>query len=88
MNMPKLCSNQKLLKKAKTMCDHRYRIKHVCEFLGQNHNEHFALGTRDLSEEQLQDPSKHWWENKRDLICKGFNVKMFKAFLIDKGTKK
>ena len=40
------------------------------EFLEQNYNEHFTLGAIDLTEEELQDQSKYWCKNKRDLICK------------------
>ena len=74
-------------KKVKTLRDHRNRIKHIHEFLAEKHHDYYALGTRELTEEELQDPSKHWWKNKRDLIYKGFNVNIFKAFLSKKGTK-
>ena len=74
-------------KKVKIMRDHRNWIKHICEFLEANYNEYFTLGTRELSEEELQDSSEYWWKNKCDLICKGFNMKILKVFLGAKGIK-
>ena len=76
-----MLEKEALKKKIKKMCDHRNRIKHACEFLKKHYNARFVLGTRQFIEEELQDPSKHWQGNKNDLICKGLNIKMFKAFL-------
>ena len=73
--------------KVKTLREHRNRIKHVHDFFEKNDKEHFTLGTRELTAEELQDPSKHWHNNKRDLIYKGFNIKLFKAFLRTKALK-
>ena len=42
-------------KKVRTLREHRNRIKHVHEFLEQKYNEHFNLGTRELTVESLQD---------------------------------
>ena len=69
------------------MRERRNRIKHVHDFFEKNDKEHFTLGTRELTAEELQDPSKHWHNNKRDLIYKGFNIKLFKAFLRTKEVK-
>ena len=45
-------------KRVRTLREHRNRIKHICEFLEENYNEYFTIGTRELTEEELRDPSK------------------------------
>ena len=42
---------------------------------------YFAVGTRQLSEEEIQDPSKFHHKNQRDLIYAGLNVNILKTFL-------
>ena len=74
-------------KKVKTLREHRNRIKHVCEFLEKNYNEYLTLGTRKLTAAELQDLSKHWHKNKRDLIYKGFNIKIFSAKAVKSNGK-
>ena len=74
-------------KKVRTLRDHRNRTKHVHEFLEENCNECFAAGAREITKEELCDPSKHWHKNKRDLVCKGLNIKVLKAFLSAKAVK-
>ena len=46
-------------KKVRTLRIPRSRIKHVREFLEQNYNENFNLGTSELTEEELQHQSKY-----------------------------
>ena len=46
-------------KKLRTLRIPRSRIKHVREFLEQNYNENFNLGTSELTEEELQHQSKY-----------------------------
>ena len=46
-------------KKVRTLRDHRNRIKHIYEFLEENYNEYFTIGTRELTEEELRDLSKY-----------------------------
>jgi hypothetical protein len=42
---------------------------------------------QELSEDQLADEDMFWWRNKFDLVCKGINVDMIKAFLAFKKRK-
>ena len=58
----------------------------MCEFLEQKYKEYFILGTRELTAEELQDQPRYLHKNKRDLIYKGFNTKIFKAFLSTKAV--
>ena len=37
-------------KKVRTLYEHRNRIKHMHEFLEENYNEYFTIGTRELTE--------------------------------------
>ena len=74
-------------KKVRTLRDHRNRIKHMHEFFEEHCKECFTIGTRELTEEELLDPSKYWCKNKRDLVCKGLNIKALKAFLSTKAVK-
>ena len=74
-------------KKVRTLREHRNRIKHVHEFLEKSYKDYFTIGTREITEEELRDPSKYWHKNKRDLVCKGINIKVLKAFLSTKAKK-
>ena len=74
-------------KKVRTLHEHRNRIKHIYKLLEGNYNKYFTIGTRELTEEELHDPSKYWYKNKHDLVHKGVNIKVLKAFLSTKAVK-
>ena len=63
---------------------HRNRIKHVYEFFLEVMPEYAAVGVRDLTEAELNDPTKFFWKNTKDLIYDGFNTDFFKAFISKK----
>ena len=66
---------------------HRNRIKHVYEFYAKEYPDYAALGVRELAETDFADATKYWHKNKSDLVYRGFNVLLFKAFLTTKINK-
>ena len=70
--------------KSEKMNVHRNWIKHMHECLEKNCIEHFALGLRDLCEEELQDLSKYRWKTKRYLFEKDSMPRYLKFFLAPK----
>ena len=74
----------------KTIRDYINRIKCVQEFLEQTYNEHYNIVARELREEELEDPSKCWWENERDFHYEGFNINAIclKLFFVQNLPKK
>lgn len=67
--------------------DYRNRLKQMMLFWQQKYPDYYAVGVRALSEEELADKDKFWWNNKHDVIYQGLNVTMVKAFLASKKKK-
>ena len=73
--------------KDKTRKDYRYRHKRMVKFFREFYGEYFEQGTKVLSEEEKADPSKYYYNNDRDLIYNGLNVKMVIAYCSNKKKK-
>lgn len=67
--------------------NYRNRIKHIYLFWKEAYPGYYAVGVRELSEEELADEDVFWWKNKHDLVYEGLNVKMVKAFLAHRKIK-
>jgi hypothetical protein len=67
--------------------DYRNRLKHIYEFWKEKYPGYYAVGIRELTNEDLADEDMYWHKNKHDLVYQGMNVKMVKAFLADKKKK-
>ena len=67
--------------------DYRNRIKHIIEFWQKYYPDYYAVGVRDLTEEELADEAMFWWRNKQDIKYEGLNVKMAKAFMAHRKMK-
>ena len=67
--------------------DYRNRLGHIIDFWREHYPEYNAVGVRDITAEELENPALFWWKNKHDIVYEGLNVKMVKAFLADKKTK-
>ena len=51
------------------------------EWLQQSNPDYAAIGVKLLMPQELADPAMYWHKNTSDLVYRGFNVKIFKAFL-------
>ena len=67
----------------KTRKDYRRRLIRIAKFWDEHHPNHALIATKVVSEPDLSDPSKYYFNYyKRDLIYTGFNVKFLIAFLL------
>ena len=67
--------------------NYRNRIKDVYSFFKEKYPLYYAVGVREVTDQELADPDKFYWKNKHDLIYEGLNVQMVKAFLAEKKVK-
>ena len=67
--------------------DYRNRIKRIIKFWQEFYPDYYAVGVRDLTEEELEDESIFWWKNKQDIMYEGLNVLMAKAFMAHRKVK-
>jgi hypothetical protein len=67
--------------------DYRNHIKHIYDFWKEKYPAYYAVGVRELADEELADEDMFWHRNKCDLVYEGINVKMVKAFLAAKKNK-
>ena len=61
--------------------DYRNRIAKTISWVEDSYPTYFEDGTREVSEEELQDPRSFHHKNKRDLHYTGLNVNILQAFL-------
>jgi len=72
----------------RTRRNYRNRLKRMMEFWGKNHNDYYKDGVRDVTEEELKDPSKYYFKKfKKEVIYTGLNVKLVLAFLLETQKK-
>ena len=67
--------------------DYRNRLKNLYTFWQEKYPQYYAVGVRELTEEELGNEDMFWWKNKHDLIYTGLNVQFVKAFLAPKKKK-
>ena len=68
--------------------NYRNRIKKYIGFLFNEYPQEYQEGTRRLDEEEKADTLAFHYNNDRDLIYRGFNVEVFKAFLVSLKIKR
>ena len=64
-----------------TRREHRNRLKRYMEWLQQSYPDYAAIGVKLLMPQELADPAMYWHKNTSDLVYRGVNVEIFKAFL-------
>ena len=71
-----------LERKVKTLREHCNRLKRYAEWLKENYPQYVSDGgVKDLTEEELSNPDLFFYKMTQDLDYKGFNTKIFEAFL-------
>lgn len=70
-----------------TKKNHRNRIKNIYNYWETVFPDYFSVGVRDLTEDELQDTTKFYWKNTKDIIYEGLNSKFLKAFVATKAKK-
>ena len=65
----------------KCQVEYRNRIAKIINWVKYLYPTYFEDGTREVSEEELQDPRSFHHKNKRDLHYTGLNVNVLQAFL-------
>jgi hypothetical protein len=71
----------------KTNRNYRNRIREIYTFFKSHYPDYYTVGVRKLSEEERTDLDSFYWKNLHDLIYKGINVSMAKAFMAHKKVK-
>lgn len=71
-----------------TRRDYRNRLQHIYKWWEKEYPEYYENGTRELDDADLANKAAYHHRNKRDLIYRGLNVDMIKAFLVFKKKKK
>ena len=66
---------------------HRNRIRQIYTAWEEHFPEYYQLGVKTLSADELQDPTKYYWKNKKDILYEGLNSKFLKAFISMKVVK-
>ena len=72
---------------AETKKNHQNCIKHIYNYWERSFPDYFRVGVRDLTEDKLEDTTKFYWKNTKDIVYKGLNSKFLKTFVATK-TKK
>jgi len=68
----------------RTRRNYRNRLKRMMEFWEKNHPEYYQAGVRDVTEQEMNDPSKYYFKKfKKEVIYTGLNVKLVLAFLLE-----
>ena len=71
-----------------TRRNYHNRIKTFIGFTFNEYPQEYQEGTRRLTPEEKADTLAFHYNNDRDLIYRGFNVQVFKAFLSTRKTKR
>ena len=53
----------------------------ICNFLQTEFPKYYAIGVRDLSDEDINNPYQSHYKNNRDLMYTRLNIKFIKAYL-------
>jgi hypothetical protein len=72
-------------KERNTKIDMRNRLDHIIKFLRDKYPEYYAVGVKEITEEDRSHSDRFYHKSTHDLIYTGLNVKVVKAFL---GTRK
>jgi hypothetical protein len=67
--------------------NYRNCLMHVYKFWKEEYPEYYAVGVRELTEDDLQSEDVFYHKCKHDLVYEGLNVQMVKAFLARKKVK-
>ncbi|KAL7553258.1 hypothetical protein ACHAWF_016513 [Thalassiosira exigua] len=88
INITEQTQTQRKKNNIKTRREYRNRINRVISFWRDSYPDYFQHGTRELNEEEKNDPVKFHFKNDRDIVYSGLNVGMVKSFLSVKKKKK
>jgi len=77
-------SRDQELSTKRDMCN---RLKHIMDFWSEHYPDYYAVGVRELSEQECRDPDKYFYNNQHDIVYSGLNVKMVFAFMAFKKQK-
>ena len=69
------------------MKDYRRRIKVMIAWIEAEYSEYYEKGTVQVTTQQKEDPSLHFFDHERDFQYSGINVEVIKAFLSVHKTK-
>ena len=78
---------EKFLINKGTTKNHRNQIKHIYEYWKREFPNYYSVRVRNISNEELADPTKFYWKKKQDLVYEGLNSKLLKVFVATKTTK-
>ena len=61
--------------------DNRNRLKTMMRWWQRNLPDYYELAVKELSADELADPTIYWWKNKHDLRYDGLDPQAVKLFL-------
>jgi hypothetical protein len=67
--------------------NYRNRLMHIYKFWKKEYPQYYAIGVRELTEEDLQSEDVFYHKCKHDLVYVGLNVQMVKTLLAHKKVK-
>ena len=65
----------------KSKHNHHNCIKHIYTFWEEYFSECNEIGVKFLSADKLNNRTKYYWKNRKDLVYEGLSSKFLKAFL-------
>ena len=78
---------ERLTKELGTKRDMRNRLAHIYKWWEENYPDYYAIGVRELTDDDKQNQDQFHYKNTHDLVYTGLNVDMVKAFLADRKVK-
>ena len=64
-----------------TRRNYRNRILRFIQYLKEHHNEYYLLGVRQLTQEEIGDKGRYYFNHTEDLVYTGLNVQFLICFL-------